>query len=95
LKAIRLYEDYSEAEEDDLALADAYLNKAVCLFYLGNYDESTQAHERAVELYELLPKQPQGIGTVSVNDERTDGAAIRERLINVDELMQGMQNMTV
>ena len=100
LKAIRLYEEYSEAEEDDLALADAYLNKALCLFYMGNYDESIQAHEQAVELYELLPqdgenpKQRQGTGKVSVDDERTDGAGIRERLINVDELMQGLQNMT-
>lgn len=100
-RAIQLYEEYSEGDNDDLALADAYLNKAYALFYLGDYDMSIQAHKEAVEIYKTASPHGkpftlrQGSGTTSVGgDESVDGASIRQRLINVDELWSGVQNMT-
>ena len=84
-KAIALYE---ENLEDESPLADALLNKASCLFHLGRFDESAATHEEAIEIYRS------SLGGSESGSNGPRSSRIRERLINLDEMVLGMRNST-
>mmetsp|Transcript_25929 Transcript_25929/g.74978 ORF Transcript_25929/g.74978 Transcript_25929/m.74978 type:complete len:677 (+) Transcript_25929:26-2056(+) len=91
-KAIALYEGNLE---DESPLADALLNKASCLFYLGRYDESAATHEEAIEIYRSFLEEggeSEPVSSFGSNGPRS--SRIRERLINLDEMVLGIRNST-
>ena len=87
-KAIALYEDNLE---DESPLADALLNKASCLFYLGRFDASAATHEEAIEMHRSS-SESDPVSSFESNGPRS--SRIRERLINLDEMVLGMRNST-
>lgn len=90
-KAIALYEDNLE---DESPLADALLNKASCLFYLGRFDASAATHEEAIEIYRGSLGEGSESDPVSFGSNEPRSSRIRERLINLDEMVLGMRNST-
>jgi len=94
-KAISLYEGNLEVNEEGL-LADAYLNKAVVLFSLERYAESAATHEEAIEIYRISPVVDGGESeaTSSFGSNGSRLSKIRDRLINLDDMVSGIRNST-
>ena len=94
-KAITLYESSLEENEEG-PLADALLNKASCLLYLGRYAESAATHEEATEIYRASLGEGNGEAD-TVNSFGSNGSRssrIRDRLINLDDVVLGIRNTT-
>lgn len=94
-KAITLYESSLEENEDG-PLADALLNKASCLFYLGRYAESAATHEEATEIYRNSLGEGGGEAGAghSFGSNGSRSSRIRDRLINLDDVVLGIRNTT-
>ena len=95
-KAITLYESSLEENEEG-PLADALLNKASCLFYLGRYAESAATHEEAIEIYRNSVGEGGGEADAAHSFAGSNGSRssrIRDRLINLDNVVLGIRNTT-